>query len=172
MVQIKVASIRPSLKTGRPAPPNTHTHTQTVCAIPTATAALARLNNGTECAAAHALRDASQMFDRNLTCWFGRWNWHESNVSRNIDELSSLWSNFSMFSFVPVHRCQRCSFFGFNRCQNTIVSFYCVINGMYLWSGGGGAINYRKNPLKEWDEFSFKGMAEARINKTDSGHSC
>jgi len=51
-----------------------------------------------------------------------------------------------------------------------VICFYSVFNGLALCERG--VRNPRKNPLKWWDEFSFKGMVQAGTNKTDSGHSC
>jgi len=56
------------------------------------------------------------------------------------------------------------------RCQ--IKSFIFTSFSMGMHSGERGVRKHRKNPLKWWDEFSFKGMVQAGTNKTDSGHSC
>jgi hypothetical protein len=56
--------------------------------------------------------------------------------------------------------------FGFNCCQ--IKSF--IFNGHAL--GEWGARKHRKNPLKCWDEFSFKERVQTGTNKTEWGLVC
>jgi len=67
---------------------------------------------------------------------------------------------------VTVHPSQRRSFLP-PPLSNKIVYLYIVFNGDPL--GERGARKHRKNPLKWWDEFSFKGRVQTGTNKNRVG---